>query len=138
MKKVFPILTVFFLILVMGNYASGMEGHDHTAAASSFRIGGDNVTFRLDPETYQREATPEAVVSLTDPMSGSPIYDAEIYIKLEKDMPMNHASHQMNSSSEKGNKGSGLDFGETMDMSSMPSMVDLSSFKKLQPEQMAG
>ncbi|HSB32401.1 MAG TPA: hypothetical protein VLD55_12425, partial [Candidatus Sulfobium mesophilum] len=51
---------------------------------------------------------------------------------------MNHASHQMNSSSEKGNKGSGLDFGETMDMSSMPSMVDLSSFKKLQPEQWRG
>lgn len=138
MKNVAVILTVFLLVLVTGNYASGMEGHDHAATAGSFRIDGANVTFRLHPETFQKEAIPKAVVSLTDPMSGSPIYDAELYIKLEKDLPMNHASHQMTSSSEKSNKGSGLDFGETMDMSSMPSMVDLSSFKKLQPEQMAG
>ena len=138
MKKVTVILIVFSLVLVSGSHAFGSEGHDHTAAASSFRIDGANITFKLDPETYQKETTPKAVVSLTDSMSGSPIYDAELYINLEKDLPMNHVSHLMNSSSGKGNESGGLDFGETMDMSSMTSMVDLSRFKKLQPEQMAG
>ncbi|MFI5294306.1 MAG: 4Fe-4S binding protein [Thermodesulfovibrionales bacterium] len=137
MKKIFLILTVFLLVGARGNYALGMEGHDH-AAAISFRIDGANVTFRLDPETYQKETIPKAVASLTDPMSGSPIYDAELYIKLEKDLTMNHTMQQMSSPSGKGNESRGLDFGETMDMSSMTSMVDLSSFKKLQPEQMAG
>lgn len=138
MKKVFAILTVFLLVLVMGNYASGMEGHDHAVTASSFRIGDANVTLSIYPETYQKGATPEVVVALTDPMSGSPIYDAELYINLEKDLPMDHAAHQMPSSSGKGNESSGLDFGEPMDMSSMTSMVDLSHFKKLQSDQRAG
>jgi hypothetical protein len=138
MKKVSAILTAFLFVLVMGNYASGMEGYDHTAVGSSFRIGDANVTFSLDPETYQKGTTPKVVVSLNDPMSMSPIYDAELYIKIEKDLPMDHSAHQMPSASEKSNGSGGLDFGETMDMSSMTSMVDLSSFKKLQPEQMAG
>ncbi len=138
MKKVSAILIVSFLVLALGNHAYGSEGHDQTAPASSFRMDGANVTFRLDPETYQKETTPKAVVSLTDPMSGSPIYDAELYINLEKDLPINHASHQMTSSSGKGNASSGLDFGEAMDMSSMTSMADLSGFKKLKPQQIAG
>ena len=94
MKKSFVIFTVFLFLLVMGNYASGMEGmegHDHTATASSFRIDGANVALRLDPEAYQKGTTPKVLVSLSDPMSGSPIYDAELYMKIEKDLPMDHA-----------------------------------------------
>ena len=140
MKKSFAILAVFLLVLVMGNYAFAMdmEGHDHTASGSSFMIDGANVTLRLDPETYQKGRTPKVVVSLSDPMSMSPIYDADLYINLEEDLPMDHASQPMTSSSGKGSGSSGLDFGETMDMSSMTSMVDLTNFKKLQSEQMAG
>lgn len=138
MNKVFAIFTAFLFVLVMGNYASGMEGHDQAAAAGSFRVDGANVTLRLDPEAYQKGTTPKVIVSLNDPMSTSPIYDAELYIKIEKDLPMDHSSHTMPSSAGKGNGSSGLDFGETMDMSSMTSMVDLSSFKKLLPDQMAG
>jgi ferredoxin len=93
---------------------------------------------KLDPEEYEKGTTPEAVVSLNDQMSGAPIYDAELYIKFEKELPMDHTSPPMTSSSGKREAGSRLDFGETMDMSSMPSMVDLSSFKKLEPAQMAG
>ncbi|NJD57173.1 MAG: 4Fe-4S binding protein [Nitrospirae bacterium] len=138
MKKVCLILSVLFILLVSGSHAFGMEGHDHAASASSFRIDSADVTFSLDPETYQKETTPKVVVSLTDPMSGAPIYDADLYIKLEQDLPMNHSSQQMNSSSGDMDKSSGLDFGETMDMSSMTSVVNLSSFKKLVPMQMAG
>ncbi len=139
MKKACINTIVLSLLLTLGRLAYGMEGHDHTAtAASSFRIDGANVTFRLDPETYQKEITPKAIASLTDTMSGAPIYDAELYIKIEKDLQMNHASHQMPSLSGKGNESGGLDFGETMDMSSMASVMDLSSFKKLEPQQMAG
>jgi len=90
MKKVSAILTVFLFLSAIGNYAAGMEGHDHTTSASSFRIDGANVTFSLDPQTYQKGTTPKVVVSLNEPMSGSPIYDAELYINLEKDLPMSH------------------------------------------------
>ncbi|SPQ01194.1 membrane hypothetical protein [Candidatus Sulfobium mesophilum] len=139
MKKTSIILIALSLSLICWNLVYGSEGHDHNAAAGlSFRIDGANVTLKLDPETYQRDRIPKVVIALTDTMSGAPIYDAELYINLEKDLPTDHASHQMISSSEKRNEGGGLDFGQTMDMSSIPSMVDLSSFKKLQPEQMAG
>ena len=90
MKKSFVIFTVFLLLLVMGNYTSAMdmEGHDQAASGSSFRIDGANVTLRLDPEAYQKGTTPKVVVSLNDSMSMSPIYDAELYINIEKDLPM--------------------------------------------------
>lgn len=138
MKKITAVLILLSCMFLLRGHASGSEGHNQTASANSFRIDGANVTFRLDPEAYQRGITPKAVVALTDPMSGSPLYDAELYINLEKDLPMNNDSRRMTLSAGKGSESGGLDFGETMDMSSMTTMVDLSHFKKLQPEKMAG
>jgi polyferredoxin len=138
MKKATSIFVLFSFLLALCGHVYGSEGHDNTATGSSFRIDGANVTFRLDPETYQKGITPKVFVSLTDTMTGSPIYVAEIYVKLEKDLPLTHALHQMASPSGKGDGNGGLDFGDSMDMSSMESTVDLSGYTKLQPGQISG
>lgn len=138
MKKVFVILFLLISVFSTGRYVAGSEGHDHGAFATVFRINGAEVSIKLDPEYYQQGNVPRVVVMLTDSMSGTPIYDADAYILLEKKAPMKHTSPPMNSPSVKKSAGDGLDFGGTMDMKSKSSMVDLSNFEKLIPQQMAG
>ena len=122
----------------MGNYASGMEDHDHATAASSFRIDRADATLMLEPETYQGGTIPKVTIKLEDLMSGSPIIDAGLDVKFEKDLPMDHAKHPMASLSGEKSESSGLDSGEAMVTSSMGSKKVLSGFRELQPGHMTG
>lgn len=125
-------------IFLAQHHVFASEGHELAAHPTEFRIDSADVNLRLDPETFTKGMTPSLIVTLTDPMSGSPIYGADIYILLEKNKAMSNMSHQMESPTGEMSKGEGLDFGEPHDMASMPSMIDLSQYKKLQPQQMAG
>ncbi len=138
MKKILVIIFVFAGIVSTGQYAAGSEGHDHAYSANVFRINGAEVNLGLDPANYQQGITPKAVVMLKDSMSGAAIYDAELYIRLETVVPMDQGSHRITPPSAKGSSGDGLDFGDSMDMAATPSTADLSGFKRLLPQQMAG
>ena len=126
------------MALSRGGFAAASGNHEYSPSALAFRINNAQVDFRLDPEDYQQGKVPKVVVMLKDSTSGAPIYDAELLVKLEKDVPLDHSAHQMNSPSGEMNKSGGLDFGDTMDMSSMSPKVDLSGFTKLAAIQMAG
>ena len=137
MKKTFVILFLFATVL-SANRSSASAAHEHAALGTVFRINSVAVDLKLDPENYQKGSVPKVVVMLKDYMSGDPVYDAELYIKLEKEVPMEPATHQMTAPSAEGGEGDGLDLGDAMDMTSMSSNVDLSSLRKLGPVQMAG
>ncbi len=138
MKQIFAALIFLPFLLLAQHKAFGSEGHDHPANATEFRIDSADVKLRLEPATFVKSTIPSVIVGLNDSMSGSPIYDADIYVSLEKDTGMSGMSHQMQSSAGEMKKGEGLDFGEPDNMASMGSMTDLSHFKKLLPQPKAG
>ncbi len=137
MKKIFEAVVVLSAILVTGQCAFGSEGHEGSSSESAFRIDNAEVRLRMDPGTFVKGRVPNVIVSLNDYASGNPIYHADIYILLEKDKGMSMSSAQMKPSKGK-SWVEGLDFGDSADMGSMDTMTDLSAFKKLQPQQMAG
>lgn len=113
------------------------EGHETSSPLSEFRIGYTEVKVRIDPPTFTEGKVPRVEVVLLDSMSKTPVLDAEAYIFLEEAGKENiHAGHTM-----PGNAGidisgePGLDFGES---SPVTMSFDLSMFKRLQPQQMAG
>ena len=138
MKKISAVIFIFISALSIGRGAAAEEGHVHASATNVFRINGAEVSLSLQPENYQQGTTPKVMVMLKDPMSGGPVYEAELYILLEKEGAENHAAHQMASPPGKGNTGPDLDFGGTMDMARTSATTDLSNFRRLMPEQMAG
>lgn len=138
MKQILAALIVLPLLFAAPKRTFGSEGHEHSANAIEFRIDSANITLRLDPETFAKDTVPSIVAALNDSMSGSPIYNADIYVLLEKDTGMAGMSHQIGSSSGETNRDAGLDFGEPGNMASMSSVTDVSQFKKLQPQPMAG
>jgi len=113
------------------------EGHEASFPLSEFRIGYTEVKVRIDPPTFTKGKVPRVEVILLDSMSKTPVLDAEAYIFLEKAGKVNvHAGHAMPGSAGSDISGeTGLDFGES---SAAPMSFDLSMFKGLRPQQIAG
>ncbi|MDA8084922.1 MAG: 4Fe-4S binding protein [Nitrospiraceae bacterium] len=132
---------VFFVAEIR---AEAMEGHDHNTPAATFRVEGTEFSLKLVPDAFTEGSKTRVILSLQDPMTGEPVYDAEIYIKFDKDSPMDHSSHptdhmkmQMGSGQAEGS----LDFGDDTSMphsAGTTPAIDLSLFRRLQPQQMAG
>ena len=139
MKKLLVVISLMIAIVTPGRGAAESPmAHAHAASAQVFRINGAEIALQLDPPNYQPGTTSKAVVMLKDVMSGTPIYDAELYIRLEKEAAMDHGSPKMTEKPGKGDTGDSLDFGGSMDMPETRSAADLSGFTKLAPLQMAG
>lgn len=137
MKRIVHIFTSLLVLLIFTGISSAAEGHSESSSAVDFRLGTLKVQFALDPVTYTEGKTPQAVITLSDFMSSSPVLDAGIYVRIDKDGPASaHAGHVMPSATTESSKeGGGLDFG---DPAQMASALDLSAFKKLEPQQKAG
>lgn len=135
MKKVLLLLTA---LLLFGSASSGIgsEGHED-APLGEFHIDKAHVRLRLLPETYIEGKAPEAVVSLSDHITKSPLLDAEIYLRIERAGENSAREGHATSSASAGaaSHDTGLDFGET---APLPSSVDLSGFTLLVPHQRAG
>ena len=125
MKRISVVVFIFISAVSIGRGAAAAEGHSHASATNVFRINGAEVSLSLQPENYQQGITPKVMVMLKDPLSGGPVYEAELYILLEKPGSENHEAHQMASPPGKGNIGAELDFGGTMDMTQPPATTDL-------------
>ncbi|MBI5666327.1 MAG: 4Fe-4S binding protein [Nitrospirae bacterium] len=92
------------------------------------------------PEKYIKGKAPDVSLELTNYMTGSSVPDAEIYILLkgtgDQGIQSTHADHAMSQPSTDNVIGDkGLDFGDSPQMTMG---IDLSMFKKLQPQQKAG
>lgn len=137
MNRIIGILTVLVVLLVFSGVSSGGEGHDKAASTFDFRLGTLKVQFALQPMTYTKGKTPQAIISLSDFMSNSPVLDAEVYVRIDKDGAASaHAGHVMPTATpESSTEGGGLDFGER---DQIVGPLDLSAFKKLGPQQKAG
>jgi len=92
------------------------------------------------PEMYVKEKSPDVTLELTNYMTGNPVLEAEIYILLEgagkPDVHLAHSGHAMpQTSTDDLNGDEELDFGESPQMTMG---IDLSMFRRLQPQQKAG
>lgn len=136
MKRMPAILIVLCILFFSGLNAFGAGDHASTTAFNEFRIDRAGVKLRIEPETYTKDKTPQVLITLTDYTSGSPLLDAEIYIYLEKTGQRNaHAAYKMPVAKNNRMEKSGLEFGESPETATT---LDISMFKKLQPQQMAG
>ncbi|MCL5237602.1 MAG: 4Fe-4S binding protein [Nitrospirae bacterium] len=137
MKRIRAGLFAIVLCIAISGAAYGSEGHNAPAAMREFRIGAAKVKLELKPEVFINGNPSEAVVTLTDFMSGSPILDAGIYLLFEKAGPAGMPSGHIMAAPSSGAPAvdSGLDFGESPQM---PAGIDLSAFKRLLPQQKAG
>ncbi|MBI5074513.1 MAG: hypothetical protein HZB62_05020 [Nitrospirae bacterium] len=137
MKRNIHIFAVLAILLIFSGISNAGEGHGESVSTPEFRLGTLKVQFALEPVNYAKNKTPQAVITLSDFVSNSPVLDAEIYVRIDKDGPASaHAGHVMPSATpESGSEGGGLDFGEPVQMGDS---LDLSTFKKLKPRQKAG
>ena len=136
MKLTPAIFIVLCILFFPGLNAFGAEGHASTSAFNEFRIDRAAVKLRIEPETYTKGKTPQVLITLTDYISGSPSLDAEIYIYLEKTRQENvHTAHKTPIIKNNQPDKSSLDFGESTETAPA---LDISIFKKLLPQQMAG
>ncbi|MDI6744381.1 MAG: 4Fe-4S binding protein [Thermodesulfovibrionales bacterium] len=136
MKRMPAILIVLCILFFSGLNAFGAGDHASTTAFNEFRIDRAAVKLRIEPETYTKGKTPQILITLTDYISGSLLLDAEIYIYLEKTGQRNaHAAYKMPVAKNNQPEKSGLEFGESPETATTS---DISMFKKLQPQQMAG
>ena len=137
MKKLISHIVVLLTILFTATYALGGEGHGNVPSSYEFRIDSARVKLEIKPGTFTEGKVPEAVVTLTDFLTGSPMLETEIYLLIEKaGETAAHKKHIMPAQSSKDMTGDGgLDFGESPQM---PATVDLTMSKKLQPRQITG
>lgn len=135
-KKITAVILFLIVTAAYNSFAAG--GHDQGSSANEFRIGSADISLKMEPATYMEGKTPDVVLSLKDSMSGSPVYDAEVYIYLEEEKTTDHSAHQMASAPPEGTRDGSLDFGSMFDMPPMSMATNLSMFKKLQPQEMAG
>ncbi len=139
MKKAFIILLVVAAAVSAGRRAAASAGHEQASAEADFRINNAEVTLRLEPEHFQKGRTAKVVILLKDAMTGDPIYDAELFVRLDRqDVYMEHGANRMTPKPGEESPAGSLDFGDTMNMASAASKADLSRFTKLVPMQMAG
>ena len=138
-KSVILILLVSVIIILSAFSVFGAEGHGSTLPLQSFRINNAEVTLGLDPATYQKNVIPKVVASLKDTKSDTPVYDAEIFIYLENQKNAAVQEPQLTiSSPAKENEDAVLDFGDFGTMESVGGTEDLSNFKKMDQQHMAG
>jgi polyferredoxin len=134
MKKLSAVSILCLFALV--SHAMGSEAHRAQAGRQEFRIDRAEAALSIVPETFTPGKTPEVVLELKDVMNGSPMFDAIVYVLLEKPgIKPSHAGHVMEDMPADGPSGGGLDFGEPPP-AEMP--VDLSIFKKMEPREKAG
>ena len=137
MNRILSALFITVLCIAAGGAAFGGEGHEASTALREFRMDTAQVRFELKPGAFMEGRTPEALVTLADFMTGSPVLDAEIYILIgNAEKTPSHAGHAAPPPSGPGPVETGLDFGEAPP--TPPASADLSAFKKLLPSQVAG
>lgn len=135
--KTLRFLVTICALLIFSSFAFGSEGHDVPAPVVEFHLDQAHMKVRIEPEFFKKSATPKVIVTVTDHIAGSPILDAELYVLVErKGQTAAHKGHTSpprpgGDASDEG----GLDFGD----SPAPVMkIDLSTFRKLSPQQKAG
>jgi polyferredoxin len=142
MKKFSQILMIFSFVFGICSLVYGAEGHEKTHHSNMFRIEGARIMMMFEPEKWAEGVMPKFKVKAVSAMSGDPIIDAEMYVLLEKTkaaMTAEHSMHSMNSPNMQNNSseshGGLLDFGDDPDTEMD---IDLSRYRRLQPEMMAG
>lgn len=137
MKTISFGLVFLFLIMTPWAFADG----DHQGGAASggavFQINRAEVALTVFPANFAEDGASEIRVHLKNPDSGSAILEARIYVKLELKKQGDMAAMKVSGASSLVDNSAGsmdLDFGEIPAVSS----VDLSTFKELNPQEMAG
>lgn len=138
--KTFRLFIAVILFLGIFPAINAYSDAGHCVVASSqqqFRIDVTEVHLGLNPSVYVKGSVPAVEIALTDSMSGEPVLDAELYIRLDKKgQSVLHGGHTMSpDAGSNSSTGEGLDFGDT---SGMANAVDLSTFKRLGQGQKAG
>jgi polyferredoxin len=134
MMKFAALLFVLFLIFGGISNVSAEEGHD-SITTRVFRLNGIEFAVSLEPPYFMKDEAPEVTVSLADPSSGTPVYDAELYIRIGEEKSAEHVEHAGMTSALASAESAGLNFGGEAETGTV---VDLSEFQKLIPKQMAG
>jgi polyferredoxin len=137
-KTGITILLAVLTLVLFHNPAFGAGGHGTSPQLIEFRINNAAVQFGIDPPTFQKGAGPKAFVSLKDAMSGSPVYDAELFIYFEKEIAEVQKSPETGLSSTNNNESEDLDFGDFGSIESGENAMDLSLFKQMERQKVAG
>lgn len=135
--RLFTILMFFTLLTISTASASGVHESGHSSV--QFRLDNASIVMNIFPETYVKGQMPDVSLELANYMTGDPVLDAEIYILLEgtakQDVHSMHKDHAMPPPPTDTFNDDGLDFGDSPQMTMG---IDLSKFRKLQPQQKAG
>lgn len=137
--RIFPMtLVVVLLVAFFSTPSPAAEGHSAGGGSSlaEFRLDRTQVSLALEPASFAPGTTPQAVLTLQDFMTNTPVLDADVYLLLESEgRQAAAAAHEMASPPGGDALAAGLDLG---DGDPMEPGVDLSRFTKLLPRQMAG
>jgi hypothetical protein len=137
-KAGITVLLAALTLVLFYNPTFGAGGHGRSPYVIAFRINNAEVQFGINPPTFQKGMSPETFVSLKDTLSDSPVYDAELFIYLEKEHGEGRQSPETGTSLSNNNKSEGLDFGHSDVADTKTNAIDLSAFKLMEPQMVAG